>query len=87
MRRYFVEGNGGKRLFCHAHQKKAATTNNCRLQIVVVQQATHRAAATFPDHAIVSFNRGSQLKKFGFGEKDELIYIPKGLKKCATAYR
>ena len=38
------------------------------------------------DNAIVSFNEGSQLGKFYFGEQNGNIYIPQGAEEYAIAY-
>ena len=55
-----------------------STGNNGSLQIALAQTVTTRGGSSTEtlDNAIVSFNEGSQLGKFYFGEQDANIYIP-----------
>ena len=53
-----------------------AAPNNGNLQITLTQANTRGNALL--DNAIVSFNEGSQLGKFYFGEQNGNIYIPQG---------
>ena len=57
-----------------------ATGNNGNLQMTLSQQVTTRGNSSNAtlDNAIVSFNEGSQLEKFYFGEQNANIYIPQG---------
>ena len=60
-----------------------ATSNNGSLQIALSQSNTRSNTAM--DNAIVSFNEGSQLGKFYFGEQDANIFIPQDGKEYAIA--
>ena len=62
--------------------------NRGNLQIALSLKDTRRGTAgreTLIDNAIVSFNEGTQLGKFYFGEQNANIYIPQGGKECAIA--
>ena len=61
-----------------------AGSNNGNLQIELSQSNTR--SNTVMDNAIVSFNEGSQLGKFYFGEQNANIYIPQNGKEYAIAY-
>ena len=56
------------------------SANNGNIQIVLAQTVNTRgnAGSATIDNAIVSFNEGSQLEKFYFGEQNANIYIPQG---------
>jgi predicted outer membrane repeat protein len=62
-------------------------TNNGNLEIALSQTVLDRAGASTGsatlDKAIVSFNEGSELGKFYFGEQNANIYIPQGNKDYA----
>ena len=58
-------------------------SNNGNLNLVVAQAASNRGNATALDNAIVSFNEGSELGKFYFGEQDANLYIPQGTEEYA----
>ena len=62
--------------------------NNGGLQIALSQTVATRGGSSMNtiDNAIVSFNEGSQLGKFYFGEQDGNIYIPQGNKDYAIAF-
>ena len=66
-------------------QTEPQHTNNGRLQITVAQQSANRAASTFCDEAIVSFNSGNQLEKFGINDANSQLYIPEGARQYAIA--
>ena len=55
-----------------------STGNNGNLQMVLSQTVTNRGGKSVEtlDNAIVSFNEGSQLEKFYFGNQNANIYIP-----------
>ena len=53
------------------------SNNNGNIQIALAQTTNTRGAATAIDNAIVSFNEGTTLPKFRFGDNAE-IYIPQG---------
>ena len=61
--------------------------SNGNLQMTVAQQVVTRdgvsTGSTTIDNAIVSFNEGSRLGKFYFGENDANIYIPQNGKEYA----
>ena len=59
-------------------------TNNGNLQIALSQSNTRGNALL--DNAIVSFNEGSKLGKFYFGEQNANIYIPQNAEEYAIAY-
>jgi hypothetical protein len=65
-----------------------AAPNNGSLQITLAQTVTTRGGSSTEtlDNAIVSFNEGSQLGKFYFGEQNGNIYIPQNGKDYAIAY-
>ena len=56
------------------------------IQIALAEASNTRGAATALDNAIVSFNEGSQLGKFYFGEQSANIYLPQGGEAYAIAY-
>ena len=56
------------------------------IQIALAEASNTRGAATALDNAIVSFNEGSQLGKFYFGEQNANIYLPQGGEAYAIAY-
>ena len=57
--------------------------NNGNIQMTLAQQAANRGTAATVDNAIVSFNEGSQLEKFYFGNQNANLYIPQGNKEYA----
>ena len=67
--------------------KEPPTTSpsNGNVSITVVQANERGAAATTIDKAIVSFNKGSELPKFYFGNTNAKLYIPQGNKEFAIA--
>ena len=67
---------------------EVATGNNGSLQMTLSQQTVARGEAKTEtvDKAIVSFNEGSQLGKFYFGEQDANIYIPQNGEEYALVY-
>ena len=73
--------------FTAAQQQSATNTNNKgNLHIALSQEDTGRGTAgrkTLMDNAIISFNEGSQLGKFYFGEQNANIYIPQSGKEYA----
>ena len=56
------------------------------IQIALAEANNTRGAATALDNAIVSFDEGSQLGKFYFGEQSANIYLPQGGEAYAIAY-
>ena len=56
------------------------------IQIALAEASNTRGAATALDNAIVSFNEGSQLGKFYFGEQSANIYLPQGGEAYAIAF-
>jgi hypothetical protein len=67
--------------------KEPPTTSpsNGNVSITVVQANERGAAATTIDKAIVSFNKGSELPKFYFGNTNAKLYIPQGNMEFAIA--
>lgn len=67
--------------------KEPPTTSpsNGNVSITVVQANERGAAATTIDKAIASFNKGSELPKFYFGNTNAKLYIPQGNKEFAIA--
>ncbi len=63
-------------------EAQASQSNSGSLQIALMQANTRNHAKI--DKAIVSFNEGSRLEKFHFGN-DAKVYIPQGGKDCAIA--
>ena len=59
--------------------------SNGNVSIAVVQANERGASATTVDKAIVSFNEGSELPKFYFGNPNASLYIPQGNKEYAIA--
>ena len=59
--------------------------NNGNLQITVAQTVTTRGGKNVQtlDNAIISFNQGSELGKFYFGEQNANLYIPQGTEEYA----
>ena len=57
--------------------------NNGNIELVLAQAVTNRGNAETLDNAIVSFNEGSQLPKFYFGEQNAILYIPQGTEEYA----
>ena len=62
--------------FTKATTQQNASNNQGNLQITLTQANTR--GNVLLDNAIVSFNEGSQLGKFYFGEQNGNIYIPQG---------
>jgi hypothetical protein len=73
-------GEGGSVSFSNAAPSKS---NNGNLNLVVAQAVSNRGNATAIDNAIVSFNEGSELGKFYFGEQNANLYIPQGTEEYA----
>ena len=71
-----------------AVQQQNATNNNGHLHILLAEQVNTRGNASMKslDNAIVSFNEGSQLGKFYFGEQNANIYLPQGQEEYAIAF-
>ena len=63
-----------------------ATGNQGNIQMTLAQQASNRGNATTIDNAIVSFNEGSQLEKFYFGNPSASIFIPQNGEDYAIAF-
>ena len=64
--------------------RQSTTPSQGNLQIALAQANTRGNA--IEDNAIVSFNEGSQLGKFYFGEQNANIYLPQGTEEYAIAY-
>ena len=66
---------------------QSPTPSQNNLNIVLTQQVENRdgipTSSAIIDNAIISFNEGSQLGMFNFGEKKADLYIPKDGKKYA----
>ena len=74
--------------FTQPSQASAAPSHGS-LQIALSQEATRRGTAgreALMDNAIVSFDEGSQLGKFYFGEQNANIYLSQGGEEYAIAY-
>ena len=69
-----------------AFSKDSPNTTNGSLHFAVSQIVTDRGVSPVTDNAIVSFNEGSQLKKFYFGAQKAKLYIPRGEKDYAIVY-
>ena len=67
-----------------APEPEGSNYNNGSLRIALVQANTRSNAVM--DNAIVSFDEGSQLGKFYFGEQSANIYLPQGGEDYAIAY-
>ena len=67
---------------------QASAPNNGNLSISLTQTVATRSGNKVEtlDKAIVSFNEGSELGKFYFGEQDANLYIPQDGKEYAIAY-
>ena len=76
-----AEGTGESVYFTKASSNAAPQPNNGSLHIALTQANTRGNALL--DNAIVSFNEGSQLGKFYFGEQNANIYIPQGAEEYA----
>ncbi len=76
--------NSGESVIFSTTAPSLSAPNNGNLQITLTQANTRGNALL--DNAIVSFNEGSQLGKFYFGEQNGNIYIPQGGKEFAIAY-
>ncbi len=63
-----------------------STGNKGNIEMTLAQQATNRGNATTIDNAIVSFNEGSQLEKFYFGNPSASIFIPQNGEDYAIAF-
>ena len=87
-----VQSDGDNRsvTFTAVQQQSANSTNNKgNLHITLSQEDTGRGTTgrkALMDNAIVSFNEGSQLGKFYFGEQNANIYLPQGGEAYAIAY-
>ena len=86
-----VQSDGDNRsvTFTAVQQQSANSTNNKgNLHITLSQEDTGRGTTgrkALMDNAIVSFNEGSQLGKFYFGEQNANIYLPQGGEAYAIA--
>ena len=84
------DSDNGSVTFTAVQQQNAVNTNNNgHLHITLSQEDTGRGTTgrkTLMDNAIVSFNEGSQLGKFYFGEQNANIYLPQGGEDYAIAY-
>ena len=93
-----AEGTGESVYFTKASSNAAPQPNNGSLHIALTQvpepvegptrnqTGVSTSSTTLLDNAIVSFNEGSQLGKFYFGEQNGNIYIPQGAEEYAIAY-
>ena len=70
--------NSGENVTFSTTAPELTAPNNGNLQITLAQTVTTRDGSSTEtlDNAIVSFNEGSQLGKFYFGEQNGNIYIP-----------
>ena len=68
--------------------QQASAPNNGNLSIALTQTVATRSGNKVEtlDKAIVSFNEGSELGKFYFGEQDANLYIPQNGEEYAIAY-
>ena len=75
-------------VFIEAPPRVATVCDNGGLQIALSQTVATRGGASMNtiDNAIVSFNEGSQLGKFYFGEQNANIYLPQNGKDYAIAF-
>ena len=78
-----VEVTGNENVIFNTSGEFSAAPNNGGLQIALSQANTRSNALL--DNAIVSFNEGTELGKFYFGEQVANIYIPQGGKEYAIA--
>ena len=93
-----AEGTGESVYFTKVSSNAAPQPNNGSLHIALTQvpepvegptrnqTGVSTSSTTLLDNAIVSFNEGSQLGKFYFGEQNGNIYIPQGAEEYAIAY-
>ena len=82
---YSDENNGPTEI---TYSKTAPTqnaVNHGNVQMVLAQTVTTRGESSNKtlDNAIVSFNEGSQLEKFYFGNQNANLYIPQGTEEYA----
>ena len=72
--------NSGESVIFSTTAPTLAAPNNGHIQMTLAQTVTTRDGSSTEtlDNAIVSFNEGSQLGKFYFGEQNGNIYIPQG---------
>ena len=77
-----IQGTDGSVNFTREPEETSAPSN---LQMTLAQQVVNRetVSSTKLDKAIISFNEGSQLGKFYFGESAANIYIPQNDKEYA----
>lgn len=83
-----VIADGGTIIFTEASQNVQAI-NNGNLQMVLAHKVATRDGASVNkniDNAIVSFNEGSQLEKFYFGNPSASIFIPQNGEDYAIAF-
>ena len=80
-----IQGTDGLVNFTRTPANKAQPSN---LKVTLAQQVAYRGTVSSAklDKAIISFNEGSQLSKFYFGENKANIYIPQGNEKYAIVY-
>ena len=83
-----VEGSENVTFSTTAPNPDGASHNNGNLQIALAQTVDTRGDAGNKtiDNAIVSFNEGSELGKFYFGQQGANIYLPKDDKDYAIAF-
>lgn len=83
-----VIADGGTIIFTEASQNVQAI-NNGNLQMLLAHKVATRDGASVNkniDNAIVSFNEGSQLEKFYFGNPSASIFIPQNGEDYAIAF-
>ena len=80
-----VEVNGSEAVTFNTTVPDQQNANNKGGLQIALTQANSRSN-TRMDNAIVSFNEGSELGKFYFGQQDANIYIPQGGKECSIVY-
>ena len=81
--------DNGSVTFTAVQQQNAVNNNKGNLHITLSQEDTGRGTTgrkALMDNAIVSFDEGSQLGKFYFGEQSANIYLPQGGEDYAIAY-
>ena len=79
-----VEVIGSENVIFNTTGQFSAGPNNGGLQVALTQANTR--SNTVMDNAIVSFNEGSELGKFYFGEQNANIYLPQNGKDYAIAF-
>ena len=79
-----VQASSGESVTFSSIPSDASAPHQGSLQIVLSQAGTRSNAVV--DKAVVSFDEGSQLEKFYFGEQNANIYFPQGDAEFAIAY-